>query len=73
MLSKEQNHQFKKLLRLYLKYSLDDSSTCNISGSLVIFECRKTRKIKKNCVSIDADILKLFREREEILFTSLLM
>lgn len=73
MLTKEQNHQFKKLIRLYIKYGLDENSTYSVSPSLVVFESRKTRKIKKNCVSVDADILKLFRERENLLFMTMLM
>ena len=73
MLTKEQNHQFKKLIRLYFKYGLDENSTYSISPNLVVFESRKTRKIKKNCVAVDADILKLFRERENILFMTMLM
>jgi hypothetical protein len=69
MLSLEQKTQLRKMLDLYLRYSLNDKATMRkVDDTHYLFTFPSKYAEKKRGIYIDEDTMKEFNSRKEMIF-----
>jgi hypothetical protein len=68
-LTKEQKFQLRKMLDLYLRYSLNDKATMfRVDETHFLFTFPSKYAEKKRSIYIDEDTMKEFNSRKEMIF-----
>jgi len=69
MLNKEQRFQLRKMLDLYLRYSLNEKATMHkVDETHYLFTFPSKYAEKKRGIYIDEDTMKEFNSRKEMIF-----